>query len=213
MKKKELEQRFAACEVRAVIDADRNVKVEGRPIVYDSMTDIGGWYDEVIERGALDRTDLTDVRLLVNHNTSMIPLARSRRNNGNSTMTLRPDEYGLTFEAALDTENNADARALVSAIDRGDISGMSFMFSVDGEEWENLESDHPTRRITSIGSVVEVSAVTWPAYDATEINTRGAEALENARRAVETARAERNIEPVETGDKELELLKAKIKIM
>lgn len=214
MAKKELEQRFAACEVRAMIDADKNVKVEGRPIVYDSVTDIGGWYDEVIERGALDRTDLTDVRLLVNHNTSMIPLARSRRNNGNSTMTLRPDEYGLQIEAALDTENNGDARALVSALDRGDISGMSFMFSVNDEEWDDLESDHPTRRIKSIGSVVEVSAVTWPAYDATEINARSKEALESARRAVETARAARTVEPVETGAKEeLELLKAKIHIM
>lgn len=213
MAKKELEQRFATCEVRAAQDEERGTVVTGRPIVYDSVTDIG-WFDEVIERGALERTDLTDVRLLVNHNTSMIPLARSRRNNGNSTMTLRPDEFGLQIEAALDTENNGDARALVSALDRGDISGMSFMFSVNDEEWEDLESDHPTRRIKSIGSVVEVSAVTWPAYDATEINARSKEALESARRAVETARAARTVEPVETGAKEeLELLKAKIHIM
>lgn len=130
-------------------------------------------------------------------------------------MLLTTDERGMEIRAQLDTENNADARALYSAVQRGDISGMSFMFGVDGEEWEELESDHPTRRIKSISTVVEVSAVTWPAYEATEIDARSVEALENARRAVETARAARTVKPVETGadKKELELLKAKIQIM
>ena len=212
--KTELEERQVVCEVRAMPDDERGSVITGRPIVYDSRTDIG-WFDEIIERGALDRTDLTDVRFLVNHDVSRIPLARSRRNNGNSTMKLDVDEFGMTINAVLDTENNADARALYSAVERGDISGMSFMFGVRGEEWEDLDSEHPTRRITDISTVVEVSAVTWPAYDATEINARSKEALENARRAVETARAERSVEPVETGadTKELELLKAKIEIM
>ena len=54
------------------------------------------------------------------------------------------------------------------------------MFSVDGEKWEDLESDHPTRHITKIGSVVEVSAVTFPAYKDADIYTRSSEALESA---------------------------------
>lgn len=212
--KKELEQRTFVCEVRAEAEAEGPAVITGRPIVYDSATDLG-WFTEIIERGALDRADLTDVRFLVNHDTRGIPLARSRRNNGNSTMLLTTDERGMEIRAQLDTENNADARALYSAVQRGDISGMSFMFGVDGEEWEELESDHPTRRIKSISTVVEVSAVTWPAYEATEIDARSVEALENARRAVETARAARTVKPVETGadKKELELLKAKIQIM
>lgn len=118
-------------------------------------------------------------------------------------MQLTPDEQGLSIDVQLDTENNADARSLYSAVERGDISGMSFMFSISDEEWENLESDHPTRHIRSIGSVVEVSAVTFPAYKSTEINARSAEALENARAAVETVRAT----SVETD--ELALAKAK----
>ena len=87
---------------------------------------------------------------------------------------------------------------------------MSFMFSIDGEEWENLETDHPTRHIKSIGSVVEVSAVTFPAYEATEINARSKEALENARSALEKAK-QPTAESVDT-DQELELLKAKINL-
>ena len=79
------------------------------PIVYDSKTDLG-YFAEVIERGSLDKTDLKDVRFLVNHDTNKIPLARSRNNNKNSTMRLKPTDKGLEIEADLDVENNADAR-------------------------------------------------------------------------------------------------------
>lgn len=204
--KKPLEQRSYTFEVRAEETENGNI-ITGRPIVYDSKTDLG-WFDEIIERGALDKTDLTDVRFLVNHDISKIPLARSRRNNGKSTMQLSVDDFGMSIRVTLDTENNSEARALYSAVKRGDISGMSFMFSINGQEWDDLESDHPTRRIKDIGSVVEVSAVTFPAYESTEINARGKEALESARQAVETARQQR-AKSVET---EIEILKAKLKL-
>lgn len=208
MKKKELEQRAYNFEVRAE-ETDQGNIITGRPIVYNSRTDLG-WFDEIIESGALNYTDLTDVRFLVNHDTSKIPLARSRRNNGNSTMQLMVDERGMEIRVLLDTENNAEARSLYSAVQRGDISGMSFMFAIKDEEWDALDSDHPTRRIKSISTVVEVSAVTFPAYAATEINARSKEALESARSAVETARQQEATQ-VETRDnkKQLELEKAK----
>lgn len=181
----------------------------GLPIVYDSRTDIG-WFDEIIEKGALDKADLKDVRFLVNHDVSKIPLARSRNNNENSTMRLKKTDKGLEIEVDLDAENNSDARNLYSAITRGDITGMSFMFGVNGEEWENLESDHPTRRIKSISTVVEVSAVTFPAYEATEIYARDKTALDNAKIALDNARA-----AVDTANekRELELLKIKAKYL
>jgi hypothetical protein len=125
-------------------------------------------------------------------------------------MQLSPNESGLDIDVSLDTENNNEARALYSAVQRGDISGMSFMFSVDDEEWENLESDHPTRHIRKIGSVVEVSAVTFPAYESTEINARSKEALDNARSAVDTAR-QQSAKSVDTD--ELELFKEKLKLL
>ena len=207
MKNRELQKRYFNFEVRAASD-DRGSLIDGRPIVYESKTDMGD-YDEVIDRGALDGTDLTDVRFLVNHDLSKIPLARSRRNNGNSTMRLSPDYEGLGIEAHIDTENNAEAKALYSAVQRGDISGMSFMFSINDYEWEGLESDRPVFHIKSIGSIVEVSAVSFPAYESTEIYARSKETLEKAREALEKAReAQRNNTSVET-DKELELEKAK----
>jgi HK97 family phage prohead protease len=206
MKNNELQRRSYAFEVRADKDDQGGNIITGRPIVYDKMTDLG-WFDEIIERGALDKTNLQDVRFLVNHDTSKIPLARSRKNNKNSTMQLTVDNDGMAIRVTLDTENNADARSLYSAVQRGDISGMSFMFSIDDEEWENLESDHPTRHIRKIGTVVEVSAVTFPAYEQTEISTRCKETLDSARQAVDTARQQRG--EVDTSKLELEKLKAK----
>ena len=205
--KKELERRSYLFEVRAGEAADNGLRrVTGRPIVYGQRTNLG-YFDEIIEPGALDGTDLRDVRFLLNHDTSMVPMARSRRNNKNSTMQLTPDNEGLAMEATVDTANHAGSRTMCSAIDRGDLDGMSFMFSVDSEEWEDLESDHPTRHILKIGTVVEVSAVTFPAYDQTEISTRCSQALESARSAVDTARQQRAA--VDTAELELEKLKAK----
>lgn len=210
MKKKELIRRSYLFDVEAR-DTDNGAIITGRPIVYNSLTNIGDMFYETIDKGALNATDLTDVRFLVNHNMDMIPLARSRRNNGNSTMRLSPDLEGLSIEVMLDTENNADARALYSAVKRGDITGMSFAFSVEDESWENLNEEMPTRHITSIASVVEVSAVTWPAYEATEINARSEEALESAKAMLESVRNKLGVDNlVETRKiNELELEKAK----
>lgn len=201
----DLVKRSYSFEIRAESGEHGNV-ITGQPIVYNSRTNLG-LFDEIIDAGALDGADLRDVRFLVNHDISKIPLARSRRNNGNSTMQLNADNTGMGIYVKLDTENNSEARALYSAVQRGDISGMSFMFSIDGESWEDLESEHPTRHITKIGTVVEVSAVTFPAYDSTTINARDSKALDSARAALEKARNERAA-AVDTAT-DLELEKAK----
>ena len=193
-------------ELRAENNDVHGDHIVGKPIVYDSLTDLG-WFNEIIERGALDKADLKDVKFLVNHNTDMIPLARSRNNNVNSTMQMQVDDEGMAIRVNLDTENNSDAKSLYSAIKRGDISGMSFMFSIESEEWDNLESDHPTRRIKEIGRVLEVSAVTFPAYEATEISARDKEALDNAKATLESARRQ----SLDNDKAELELMKAKLR--
>lgn len=205
--KKEFERRDFLFEIRAEQDEEKGNILTGRPIVYNSWTDLG-WYDEMISAGALAKTDLTDVRFLVNHDLTRIPLARSRRNNGNSTMQLMPDDDGLGIRVSLDTENNTDARALYSAVQRGDITGMSFMFQVEegGDEWIDINSDHPQRVIRSISSVLEVSAVTFPAYSDTEIQARSKETLDNVRSALESVRQQKAAE-VDTSA--IELLKAK----
>lgn len=185
----EKEMRTYAVEFRAGRDEHHGPQISGRAIVYNAVTDIGGMYNEIIMPGALDETDLRDVRLLVNHDFSMIPLARSRNNTANSTMQLMPDNEGMMIRADLDTERNADANALYSACERGDISGMSFAFIVGADAWEDLDTEKPTRRITKIDRVLEVSAVTWPAYEQTTISARDAKALESARAALESAKA------------------------
>ena len=75
MESKELDLRSYNCEVRAEKDESEGAVIVGRPIVYDSKTDLG-YFEEVIEKGALSKTDLSDVRFLVNHDTSKLPLAR-----------------------------------------------------------------------------------------------------------------------------------------
>lgn len=191
-------------EVRAEENEEHGHFLSGRPIVYNSRTDLG-WYDEIIEVGALDSTDLRDVRFLVNHNTDMIPLARSRNNNENSTMQMVVDSDGMGIRVDLDTENNAAAKALYSAVSRGDVTGMSFMFTVSADSWDDIESEHPTRTIRGIDKVFEVSAVTFPAYEATSIQARGlADALDSAKASLENVRRERD---------EMERRKRKIKLL
>ena len=204
MLNKGLDRRNYNFEIRAEEDSSEGAIITGRPIIYNSKTDLG-WFEEIIEKGALDKTDLTDVRFLVNHDTSKIPLARSRKDSKDSTMQLEVDDKGLSIRVNLDVENNSEARNLYSAVQRRDISGMSFMFGISDEEWENLDSDYPTRRIKSISNVVEVSAVTFPAYEDTEISTRNREALDNAKKIVETIRDNKP----KDSDLELEKLKAK----
>lgn len=180
---------FGIDDLRAVSDEITN-SIEGHPAVYDQKTDIGGWFYEIIERGAFDSTNFDDVLFCVNHDLKKLPLARSRRNNGNSTMQLKVDDKGLSIKATLDTDNNSEAKSLYSAVSRGDIDGMSFMFYVEEERWTNLDTDMPTRYISKIKTVREVSAVNFPAYIGTDINARDQAALDNAAKALENARSE-----------------------
>lgn len=188
----EKEVRAYMCDVSTREDEKHGDVLEGIPIVYDAETDIGGMWREIIDRGALDQADLKDVRFLVNHDVDSIPLARSRNNNENSTMQMTVEPDGLHVRVDLDTEGNPRAKELYSAVKRQDVSGMSFMFSVRDDKWEDLETDYPTRHITSLGKVFEVSAVTFPAYEQTSINARSVEtgqaSLESAREALENAR-------------------------
>lgn len=178
---------FSAPDMRVIPEG--NV-VEGHAAVFDQKTAIGSWFYEIIERGAFDKTDFTDVLFsVINHDIQRIPLARSRNNNTNSTLFLRIDETGLYTKATLDTENNYDSKALYSAVSRGDVGGMSFMFRVRGEKWEDLDSDMPMRRITDISKVFEVTPASIPAYEGTDISARDQRALESAARVLESARS------------------------
>lgn len=196
-------KRFSeANELRAIEPTEESKYViEGYAIVYEQKTNVGGWFEEVIKRGALDGCDLTDVPLFIHHNGRTIPLARSRNNNKNSTMKLTPDTKGLHFRAELDGENNAEARALYSAVGRKDIDGMSYAFRVKEEKWLNLDKDLPTREIHKFKKIGEISALWSPQYTGTSIEEARAEALDSAdKTALDSARATLDSEKNESDD-------------
>ena len=110
-------------------DSDKPLIVEGLPIVFDQPAQIGD-VTEVIARTALDGVDLLNITLQVNHDNQSIPLARSPE-----TMTLTVTEKGLAMTATLpDTERG---RELYTAIKRGDIAQMSFMFDIAESEYND----------------------------------------------------------------------------
>ena len=184
-----VEIRSFDCDVNAEESKEGKRTLTGRAIVFGQRTNIGP-FDEIIERGAITPEVLRDVPLLLNHNLSGIPLARSRNNNENSSMQLILDDEGLSFRTTLDTANNMDSKALSSAVDRGDISGMSFMMLRVKDRWENARSEHPLRHVIGIGRIGEISAVTHPAYAQTSIENRGISGpLDSALESLESARA------------------------
>lgn len=208
---------FAMADLRAVEpSADNNQAVAtGHAAVFNQITNIGGWFKEVIELRAFDNTDFTDVLLSVNHNLDNIPLARSRNNNVNSTLQLQVDNIGLGVRANLDIENNNDAKSLYSSINRGDMDGMSFIFYVAEERWEGLETDLPTRHIEAISKVIEVSVVSFPAYDGTDIaSSRDKAALDSAKTALDNARSQGldSLKDGEKGKQDLEILRLRNQI-
>lgn len=216
----ERECRSYAFEVRAEESEEHGHFLAGSPIVFNSETDMG-WFRETIDAGALDDADMKDVRFLIGHDTSRIPLARSRNNNSNSTMQMTYDENKMDIRVDLDVENNMTARELYSATKRGDISGMSFMFTVDSYAWEDIESDKPLRRIQKISRIYEVSAVAFPAYESTTLEARSATgetldsdhaALDSVKAEYEQARAAHMAEKA-SAEAERERVKAKIKLL
>ena len=182
-------------ELRAMGEDDGKTGhiVEGVAAVCEQETLINspfGDFVEVIRKGAFLNTDFSDVRLLVNHNFDGIPLARSRNNNRSdkpNTMQLLATELEVHIKADLDTENNEQARAAYSAINRGDIDGMSFCFFVSPENQRVSEKDGVQyREIFAVDKVIEVRAVNFPAYSGTNIDTRS---LDSDRRWLESFRA------------------------
>lgn len=140
--------------------------LEGTAIVFNKPTEIKtptGSYIEVIKRNALDGLKLNDTRLLVSHDVNRIPLAKSPK-----TMDIWTDEVGMHFRATLpDTE---EARSVYTAVKRGDMSGVSFGFTVsDGSQYD---VNTRTRTINKIDKVLEFSIVNYPAYAETSVEAR-----------------------------------------
>lgn len=159
-------------EIRAAeptADGAKALILSGRPIVYDTPTlinDGSGSYTEIIKRGALDGADLSDVRLLYNHDVNKVPLAKTPK-----TMSLEVDQAGLTFTATL--PETAGAKEVYEAVKRGDLDDMSFAFTVP-EGGDSYDASTNTRTITKIAKVYECSVVPYAAYPTTSVEARSA---------------------------------------
>lgn len=166
-------------EVRA--EEDGGVRVTGYAAVFGEETNIGGMFNEVIEKGAfrsaLDRND--DVVLLINHDG--LPLARTR----SGTLNLREDERGLYVDTYLDA-SDPDVRSIVPKMRRGDLDKMSFAFVPTRQEWDD-SGDMPRRSIQDL-QLYDVSIVTTPAYDGTEVGLRSLQKHREAQQKNQAAR-------------------------
>ena len=196
------EVRFLPVELKAEA-TEGGKEIRGYPIVFEQETDLG-FCREVIDGGSMgDGSVLRDVALLANHDFGMIPMARSRRNNENSTMKLTPDQHGVAMRAALDTDGNPKAKEAYSAVNRGDITGMSFAFIVNEERWTDLDTEKPLRRIMSFSRIFEVSLVTNPAYEGTSVQAASeGDTLESVKASLESAREQLRQERAKEQDEE-----------
>ncbi len=191
--------------------------IEGVPIVFDTPTDIGGWFQETICKGAISEDVLrADVGFYFNHNLDTMRIARSiiplDKLGG---MEFSIDDAGVKMRVNANRKRS-DVNDLYLGIEDGTIDGMSFMFRVAESYWEDENSDYPKRFITKIDPVIEVSAVNYPAYKSTSINVARGDLLTENDKAVIGQLRERQQELREgnaKAQKDLELMKLKAKYL
>jgi HK97 family phage prohead protease len=148
-------------------------KLGGYAAVFDQTTDLGWMGKERLARSAFDDRLGDDVRALWNHDASAL-LGRSTA----GTLRLSVDSTGLEYEVDLpDTTLGRDMRVLV---ERGDVDGASFGF-VPGE-W-SWDEEQELRTHLSVRRLVDVSPVTFPAYDGASTQARAVSDLADRRRS------------------------------
>lgn len=153
------------CEIRMTEDGE--IRVAGHAAVFNQRADIGGWFTEEFAPGAFSNAiGRDDVVFLVNHDG--LPLARTR----SGTLRLSEDDEGLRVESVLDA-NDPDVQAIHVKMQRGDLDKMSIAFMAERQEWqENDETDDIPHRTILEARLYDVSVVTYPAYDGTDIGLR-----------------------------------------
>lgn len=154
--------------------------VEGKAITYDDKTRLfsmdGDDYFEIIERGALKETDVSDVFLKYNHSDNFMVLARTR----NKTLSIEDREDGVYIRATL--ANTSEGKDLYELIKRGDIDKMSFAFT---EKDGLFNEETKTWTVRNITKLYDVAAVTVPAYENTNIYAVRMNELENRKSELE----------------------------
>ena len=159
--------------------------IVGVPIVFDTPTDIGGMFQETIVKGAIaERVLKNDVGFYFNHDLNSMRIARSiipLDKLGGMEFEIGGKEVKVRINA---NRKRSDANDLYLGIEDGTIDGMSFMFAVAEERWEDENTDYPKRFITRIEPIIEVSAVNYPAYKSTSIHVARGDLLTENDKAV-----------------------------
>ncbi len=162
---------FCDFEVREVGEGDsKQTHIQGYALVFDSVSEDLG-FRELIVRGALDNTDMSDVVLLFNHDRDKI-LARNNKQDGVGSLRLSVDDKGLFFDAI--PTNTSYARDLIANMESGIIGKCSFCFNLDWTDndaqkwdWDDGVKGYDFRTIYKIARITDVSVVTNPAYEST----------------------------------------------
>lgn len=181
------EQRGKWVRLPAEVRADsEGLTVEGYAAVFNEEADIGGMFREIIAPGAFkDAIGRDDVVFLINHDG--LPLARTR----SGTLELSEDKRGLKIRTVLDPED-PDVKSIAGKMKRGDLDKMSFAFWPEVEEWDD-SGEVPVRTIKQ-AALHDVSIVTKPAYDGTEIGLRSLEAFRAEQRRQNFSAARKRLE-------------------
>ena len=159
-----------ARDIEARANDDGTYHVSGYATTWDTWYDVAGGapygWAESIAKGAATKSlaERDDVRFLANHEG--LPMARTK----SKTMTLASDDMGLFVDCPSLDLSNPSAAELRSCLDRGDVDQMSFAFMAIKQEWN---ADYTQRLITEV-RLFDVSAVTYPANEATIIGLRSA---------------------------------------
>ncbi len=171
---KEIERRYLTVEMRAA-DGDQMI-VEGTPIVYEQETDLG-WFREKIARGAAHQALTTsDIFLLFNHDPNL-PLARTK----NNTLSAWEEDDGVHMKA--DLSKSEKGPGLYRDIKAGLIDKMSFAFTVKKQTWVEEAGKTDLRIVDEIEQLYDLSPVTYPAYQQTQLTARSAEQIAKEHKA------------------------------
>ncbi len=149
-------------------DSGEERKIEGYFAVFNSNYDIWDDMSESIAPGAFTNTLADDIRALVNHDSTLV-LGRTTAH----TLELRQDEHGLWGSISINPKD-ADAVNLYERVKRGDVSQCSFGFDIVKQESEVRDDGHVHWTIREV-KLYEVSCVTFPAYEETNVSARSKE--------------------------------------
>ena len=142
--------------------------ISGYFAVFNSVYEIGPGMTESIAPGAFSKTLAEDIRALVNHDTTLV-VGRTKA----GTLELKEDARGLWADIAINP-NDGDAMNAWRRVERGDVDQASFGFEIVSEETDFREDGSVHWTITDV-NLYEVSACTFPAYEATSIQARTAQ--------------------------------------